>query len=188
MLDTSIVQSNCFEGRKFATHGRNIWMQPLRGLFAGGRCSVQKKTTCWKHKFNDISLGKYKAKVLCQGQWHEWTYEHFRNGCPNDGGRENSNIKFSLIDFIGTTGEKLQRAGHNMGNCMCCECEKLRRLESKWIMRLGTFHGETGLNRRNILNTGVRVHYQWTALKDTQGHLQFVLCVRSKNCHNQYVF
>ena len=101
------------------------------------------------------------TKLRCNARDSDMTglYEHFRDGCPNDDGREKKNIRISLIDFMDTTSEKLQRAGHKKGNCKCCECEKLRRLENKWIMRLGTFHGDTGLNRRNILNTGVRVQY-----------------------------
>ena len=47
-----------------------------------------------------------------------------------------------------TTKKKLQRANHRKGNCKCTECDKLRRLENIWIMRLGTFHGESGLNAR----------------------------------------
>ena len=64
-----------------------------------------------------------------------------------------------MIDFMDTTIEKLQRANHRKGNCKCTECDSLRRIENKWIMRLGTFHGECGLNARNIINTGVRVQY-----------------------------
>ena len=33
------------------------------------------------------------------------------------------------------------------------ECEKLRRLENKWIISLIKFHGDSGLNRRNTVNT-----------------------------------
>ena len=58
-----------------------------------------------------------------------------------------------------TTSEKLWMASHKKGNCKCLECDQLRRLENKWMMRLGTFHGESGLNGRNIINAGVRVQY-----------------------------
>ena len=86
-------------------------------------------------------------------------YEHFKDGCPHDDGREKNNIRISLIDFMDTTIEKLQRANHRKGNGKCTECDSVRRIENKWIMRLWTFHGESGLNARNIINTGVRVQY-----------------------------
>jgi hypothetical protein len=86
-------------------------------------------------------------------------YKHFRDGCPYDDGREKKNIRISLIDFIDTTVEKLTRANHKKGNCKCSECDRLRRAENKWIIRLGTFHGDSGLNGRNIINSGVRVQF-----------------------------
>ena len=33
------------------------------------------------------------------------------------------------------------------------------QLENKWIFRLGTFYGESGLNARNILDSAWRVQY-----------------------------
>ena len=58
-----------------------------------------------------------------------------------------------------TTTGKLKSAGHKKGNCKCAECDKLRKLENKWILRLGTFYGDSGLNARNILDTAVRVQF-----------------------------
>ena len=87
-------------------------------------------------------------------------YEHFRDGCPNDDGREKKNIRISLIDYIDTSVEKLSRANHKKGNCKCCECDRLRRTENRLILRLGTFHGDSGLNGRSIINSGVRVQFQ----------------------------
>ena len=54
---------------------------------------------------------------------------------------------------------KLRDAGHKKGYCKCSECDKLRKLENKWILRLGTFYGGSGLNARNILDSTVRVNY-----------------------------
>ena len=74
-------------------------------------------------------------------------YEHFKKGCPNDDRRNKNNIRISLINFMDTTVEKLLRAKHKKGNCKCLECDRLRRIENKWTMRLGTFHGENGLTK-----------------------------------------
>ena len=86
-------------------------------------------------------------------------YKHFRDGCPHDTGQNKQTIRISLIDFMDTTAGKLIDSGHRKGNCKCSECDKLRKLENKWILRLGTFYGESGLNARNILDSAVRVHY-----------------------------
>ena len=60
----------------------------------------------------------------------------------------NQTIRISLIDFIDTTARKIINSGHRKGNCKCSECDKLRKLENKW---LGTFYVECGLNARNVL-------------------------------------
>ena len=64
-----------------------------------------------------------------------------------------------LIDFMDTTPQKLREAGHKKGNCVCSECDRLRKLENKWILRLGTFFGDSGLNERNTINNAVRVQF-----------------------------
>ena len=59
-------------------------------------------------------------------------YKHFRDGCPNDDGTNKQTIRISLIDFMDTTPQKLREAGHKKGNCVCSECDRLRKLENKW--------------------------------------------------------
>ena len=86
-------------------------------------------------------------------------YKHFRDGCPHDTGPNKQTIRISLIDFMDTTAVKLRDAGHKKGNCVCSECEKLRKLELKLILRWGTFYGDSGLNERNIINSAVRVQF-----------------------------
>ena len=39
------------------------------------------------------------------------------------------------------------------------KCEKLKELEDKWICRLGTFHGQFGLNERDEMKMKNRVGY-----------------------------
>ena len=83
-------------------------------------------------------------------------------GCPNDPGKEKETLDFSLIDYYDTTATKLSRARHEPGpKCRCLECESLKQLEDKWIMRLGSFceNGELGLNSRNEFKAKARVHW-----------------------------
>ena len=69
-------------------------------------------------------------------------------------------IRLTLIDFMNTTVERLQVAGHEPGpKCRCAECMTLKRIEDKWIMRLGTFHGEPGLNTRDEIVSAVRGNF-----------------------------
>ena len=110
---------------------------------------------------NSVTARWANTKLRCNRRDSDMTglYQHFRDGCPHDDGIKKNNIRISLIDFMDTTLEKLLQSGHIKGNCKCIECDKLRRLENKWILRLGTFNGENGLNSRNIINTGVRVQF-----------------------------
>ena len=164
MVERSFVQSEYFNGRKFAIHGRNIHPKatdssglkwyiyleedlPCRLQYVGSTVSV---TARWAN-----------TKQRCNKRDSDSTglYKHFRDGCPNDTGQDKSTIRFSIIDFMDTTSEKLRVSGHKKGNCKCSECDKLRKLENKWILRLGTFYGDSGLNARNILDTAVRVQF-----------------------------
>ena len=94
-----------------------------------------------------------------QADYFTWLYNHFRDGCPNDDGANKQAIRISLVDFMDTTPQKLREAGHKKGNCVCSECDRLRKLENKWILRLGTFFGDSGLNERNTINNAVRVQF-----------------------------
>ena len=40
------------------------------------------------------------------------------------------------------------------------ECQRLKRIEDKWILRMGTFYGDSGLNTRDELTTAVRGNYR----------------------------
>ena len=86
-------------------------------------------------------------------------YNHFKDSCPHDTGSNKQTIIVSLIDYMNTTVGKLRDAGHKKGNCKCSECDTLRKQKNTWILRLGNFFGESGLNARNILDSTVRVNY-----------------------------
>ena len=77
--------------------------------------------------------------------------KHFMEGCPNDKGDvHKKNLSFSLVDFFDTTNEKLKKANHLPGpKCRCRECMKLKEIEDKWILKMGSFYGSSGLNRRD---------------------------------------
>ena len=86
-------------------------------------------------------------------------------GCPNDTGKEKETLNFTLIDYLDTTEEKLQRANHIPGpKCRCNECEKLKTLEDRWILRIGSFYGSSGLNNRDEIKRKTRC--QWTRPPD----------------------
>ena len=164
MVERSYVQSEYFNGRKFAIHGRNIHLKatdssPLRWFVY-----LEEDIPCHlQYIGSTVSMTSRWAntKQRCNKRDSDATglYKHFRDGCPNDTGVTKSTIRVSLVDFMDTTIVKLGEAGHRKGNCRCSECDRLRQLENKWILRLGTFYGESGLNERNILDSAVRVHF-----------------------------
>ena len=65
------------------------------------------------------------------------------------------------MDFYDTTENKLRLAGHEPGpQCRCSECNRLKRVEDKWILRMGTFHGDYGLNTRDEFTAVERGNYR----------------------------
>ena len=75
--------------------------------------------------------------------------KHFMEGtgCPNDVGKGKETLNVTLIDYMDTTKQKMLDAGHEKGpQCQCTECIILKTLEDKWILKLGTFYGSSGLN------------------------------------------
>ena len=86
--------------------------------------------------------------------------KHFKEGCPNDMGRSKNTLDFTLIDHYDTTQEKLVLAKHVPGpKCRCKECENLKLIEDKWILKLGTFY--VGFNTRDEVKAKSR--FNWTS-------------------------
>ena len=57
------------------------------------------------------------------------------------------------------TEDRLRQAGHETGpQCKCVECGKLKRIEDKWIFKMGTFYGDIGLNTRDEI-TAAKVYF-----------------------------
>ena len=96
----------------------------------------------WANYKSCCNRGKSNGTGLCK---------HFMEGCPNDKGDvHKKNLSFSLVDFFDTTSEKLRKANHLPGpKCRCKECMKLKEIEDKWILKMGSFYGSSGLNRRD---------------------------------------
>ena len=56
--------------------------------------------------------------------------------------------------------EDLEKAGHVKGpKCRCKECGKLKDLEDKWILKMGTFYGEGALNSRDEIQSKTRFNW-----------------------------
>ena len=88
-------------------------------------------------------------------------YKHFQEGCPSDGDQDEDNIRLTLLDFLDTTVGKLDTAGHISGpQCRFTECNKLKRVKDKWILRLGTFYGASGLNSRDEIVGTARSNFK----------------------------
>ena len=83
--------------------------------------------------------------------------KHFLDGCPFDQGKEKLTLCFNLIDFYDTTQENIIKAGHVPGpKCRCQECNNLKDLEDRWILKMGSFYGISGLNSRDEVKSKTR--------------------------------
>ena len=84
-------------------------------------------------------------------------YKHFMERCPNNTGTGKEHLRIPLLNFLDTTEQKLINSGHQSEpQCQCGECAKLLKTENKWILRLGTLFGNSGLNTRDEIKSKVR--------------------------------
>ena len=112
--------------------------------------STTSPTDRWRNHKSQCNSKKSKSTGLSV---------HFKDGCPNDVGRDKSNLDFTLLDFYDTTVEKLREAKHIPGpSCRCMECEKLKHVEDFWIMKLGTFYD--GFNSRDEVKAKSRFNWK----------------------------
>ena len=87
--------------------------------------------------------------------------KHFMDGCLFDLGKEKTTLCFTLIDYYDTTKVKLQIAGHVPGpKCRCHECNILKDLEDRWILKMGSFYGISGLNCRDEVKNKTRCNWK----------------------------
>ena len=70
-------------------------------------------------------------------------------------------LTWTLLDSMVTSEGKLAEVGHGGGvACRCSECQRLKDIEDKWIMRMGTFNSPHGLNTRDEIQTRCRVNFK----------------------------
>ena len=101
-----------------------------------------------------------KSKCLAGTSEKTGLEKHYKDGCLAIQRPNLENLTISLLEHYDTTPEKLQSANHRPGpGCVCPECENLKELESKWIHRLGTLHGQFGLNNRLEITNRTRASY-----------------------------
>ena len=99
----------------------------------------------------------YKSSCNKQNSKSTGLAKHFMDGCPFDTGTEKRTLNYTLVEFYDTTEEKIKEAGHVPDpRCRCRECILLKDLENKWIMKIGSLYGISGLNSRDEMKSQVR--------------------------------
>jgi hypothetical protein len=163
--ETSVVES-LFYNRRHAVHGHLVHLRPGQKVKLRWFVYLLEDMLCLKQYIGstiDICSRWSSTKSACNKADSNRTglYKHFQDGCPNDTGRSKSHIRLTLVDFYDTTEDKLRQAGHEPGpQCRCVECNRLKRVEDKWILRMGTFHGDGGLNSRDEFTAVARGNYR----------------------------
>ena len=163
--ETSFEESVHY-GKKFAVHGHLVHLQPTQRpklrwfvyLLEDLGCKLQ-----YVGSTTDVCSRWAATKSACNKANSNSTgmYKHFMDGCPSDAGSDKLQLRLTLLDYLDTTEQKLTDAGHKSGpQCQCQECDKLLRTENKWILRLGTFFGDSGLNSRDEIKSKVRGNYR----------------------------
>ena len=89
--------------------------------------------------------------------------KHFtlNDGCPYDPGKRKETLNFVLVDYMDVSEEELQQAMHEKGpKCRCSACSRLKDIEDQWILKMGTFYGESGLNERDEVQAKTRFNWK----------------------------
>ena len=165
MVETSTIYSPYFK-KRFAIHGHNVHLPAShRNKLKWFVYSVE-DTYCnliYVGSTTDICRRWANTKKACLNcdSVNTGLYKNFKNGCPGGNvGGEVEQLRWTIIDFMDTTNEKLTAAGHQPGpKCRCSECQKLKTIEDKWICRLGSFYGANGLNTRDEIKARSRVNF-----------------------------
>ena len=163
MQETNFVESNHFK-QKFRIHGnlshdtsaenKQRWFIyllediPCQKQIIG---STTNPTDRWRNHKAACNSGKSKSTGMAK---------HFiAEGCPNDPGRGKETLRMTLVDYMDVTKEELREAGHVKGpKCRCEQCMKLKDIEDRWILKMGTFYGE-GLNSRDEIQSKTRCNW-----------------------------
>ena len=165
MRETSQVESVYFK-KKFAIHGHLTHLKPSQKPKLRWFIYLMEDLGCQKQyvgSTTDICSRWASTKSACNKANSNSTglYRHFQEGCASDTGDTKDHIRITLLDYLDTKEELLRQAEHEGGpQCRCTECGKLKRIEDKWIMRLGTFYGDSGLNSRDEIISSVRGNFK----------------------------
>ena len=119
--------------RKFAIHCHNLHLpESLKNKL---RCEDLACSLQYVGSTTDACSRWASTKKACLDQNNANTglYKHFMSGCPGGTG-DLSHLRWTLIDYVDTTVEQLEIAGHQGGpKCRCKECDRLKTQEDKWI-------------------------------------------------------
>ena len=159
MTETRTVYSHYFN-RKFAIHGHNVHLPASQKNKHRWFVYVCEDTACqllYVGSTTDVCARWASTKKACldQNNTNTGLYKHFANGCPAHT-RDLSHLRWTLVDYVDTSTDQLNIAGHEGGaKCRCSECSKLKQQEDKWICRLGSFYGSNGLNTQDEVKAEV---------------------------------
>ena len=123
---------------------------PCRLSYIG---STTNPTARWSGHKSSCNIGPANKSGLSK---------HFQanGGCPNDQEKDKSTLEFTLLDYMDVSEEELIEAGHVKGpQCRCKQCAKLKDLEDRWILKMGTYWGEGALNSRDEIQSKTRCHW-----------------------------
>ena len=165
MVETSTIYSPYFK-RKFAIHGNNVHLPASQKSKLRWFVYCVEDTACnliYIGSTTDICKRWASTKKACLDGDSVGTgmYKHFKTGCPaGNGGGELPQLRWTILDHVETTLGKLTTAGHIGGpKCRCSECQRLKTVEDKWICRVGSFYGDSGLNTRDEVKARSRVNF-----------------------------
>ena len=131
LRETDHVES-IFYKKKFAIHGHLTHLKASQRPKLMWFIYLMEDLGCSKQyvgSTTDVCSRWAAAKSACNKRNSNSTglYKHFQSGCPSDTGRDKSNIRITLLDYLDTTQQLLTGAGHTGGpQCRCSQCDRLK--------------------------------------------------------------
>ena len=129
---------------------------PCGKQYVGSTQNCQSRWSCHKHSAN-FPEGKDPLNKKAPGTG---LAKHFQRGCPNDLGPTKHTLRFTLLDYYDSSQDMLSKVGHKGGAaCRCVECNALKDIEDRWILKVGACFGRSGMNERSeVVN---KTRYNW---------------------------
>ena len=128
-------------------------------LLCGGHCL--QPGLHWEHSRYLQEVGQHQKGLPRWWQCWYWFVQTFQEWLSSWKWRRWAEpVTMDNTGLSGHHSGEIDQGGSPGGpSCRCSECERLKCVEDKWICRMGSFYGDSGLNTRDEVKSRSRVNF-----------------------------